>query len=89
LSYKQQEEIKSNKMPTKRLRSFRDVTRHVGQKRDASKRKIKRRDLNRLRSNSTHSVSADVHHDADQNGSRSDDSLPQPVNSVSFIPLPD
>jgi hypothetical protein len=84
----QRGEFKSRKstMPTKRLRSFRNV---IGQKRDPSKRKIKRRNLDRLNSNSPQSVSADVHHDADPNGSRSDDSLPQPVNSVSFIPLPD
>ena len=90
MSDKQRGKIQSNvSLSTKRLRSFRDVTRHLEAKRDKSKRKVKRRNLDRLNSNSPQSVSADVHHDADPNGSRSDNSLPQPVNSVSFIPLPD
>jgi hypothetical protein len=88
LSYKQQDEIKSNKsnMPTRRLRSFRDVTRQAGARRDASKRKIKRRDLDRLRSNGSQG-SADAHHNADP-GLRGDDSLPRHARAEGSVLIP-
>jgi hypothetical protein len=56
------------------LRSFRDVTRGVGTKRGANKRKIKLRDLNRLRSNSHTSMDASQNHDANLQSLRDDDS---------------
>lgn len=90
MSYKQREEFKSGKLnaPTKRLRSFKDVTRHLEAKRDKSKRKIKRRDLDRQNSTNPQSVSADAHQNADP-GLRSDDFLLQPVQSITVFPLPD
>jgi hypothetical protein len=90
--YKQREEFKSGKsnaaLRTRRLRSFKDVARNAAQNRDTRKRKIKRRDLDRQRSNNAWLASADAHHNADA-GLRSDDSLPQPVHSVTAFPLPD
>jgi hypothetical protein len=91
LSYKQQENFKPRKtkgaLRTRRLRSFKDVTRHAAQNRDKRKRKIKRRDLDGQTSNSAWSVSADANQIADP-GLRSDDSLPQPVHSVAFFRCP-
>jgi hypothetical protein len=79
---------RASNVSTKRLRSFTAVTRNAVQNRDKIKRKIKRRGLDRQNSTDSQSVSADVHHIADL-GLRSDDSLPQPVHSVAFFPLPD
>jgi hypothetical protein len=65
-----------------------DVTRNAAQNRDKIKRKIKRGGLDRQNSTDSQSVSADANQIADP-GLRSDDSLPRPVHSVAFFPLPD
>jgi hypothetical protein len=76
--------------PAKRLRSFRDVTRHVGARRTSNKEKGKRRGFGRLRSNNLHSVGGNQEHGGDLRGPQSDDSgLPQATQSVFLFPIPD